>query len=331
MPVKIYKRGQIWHYRGTVAKRRIQGSTRTSDKATAQRIAAEAERREWRCHLDGPESVVTMGQAVVAYLDAEKPHRFIARVAAYWKDTALKDVTPEAIRQSARIMYPRAKGATRNRQVIVPTQAIVNHAAALGWCRSISVPRFPVETTAKRPVTREWMAAFTAHASPHLAALALFMFGTGARISEALAVTWADVDLPGRRATIRQTKISDTRVAHLPPPVVAALANLEKQPGPVFGYAGRGSVKDPWAVACRRAGIEHLTPHCCRHGFATSLLRQGVDVKTVAKLGGWKDAATVLRTYAHALDDPTMTDAIFAEILTQQNEKTKENNALGGI
>lgn len=251
-----------------------------------------------------------MGQAIVAYLDAEKPTRFIARVAAYWKDTPLKNITPESIRQSARVLFPNGSGATRNRQAIVPTQAIINHAAELGWCSKISVKRFPVETKAKRPVTAEWIEAFTAHASPHLGALALFMFGTGARITEAVSLKWADVDLSNRRATIRQTKIGDTRTAHLPPPVLAKMANLPRR-DPVFGYADRGSVKDPWAVACRRAGIEHLTPHCCRHGFATSLLQAGVDVKTVAKLGGWKDAGTVLRTYAHAMDDPTVPDVIF--------------------
>ena len=46
--------------------------------------------------------------------------------------------------------------------------------------------------------------------------------------------------------------------------------------------------------ALDRARIKRLTPHSCRHGFATMMLRNGFDVKTVAKLGGWKDAAIVL-------------------------------------
>jgi hypothetical protein len=40
MPLTIYRRGEIWHYRGTVAGRLLRGSTRTADKTTAQRIAA---------------------------------------------------------------------------------------------------------------------------------------------------------------------------------------------------------------------------------------------------------------------------------------------------
>lgn len=48
------------------------------------------------------------------------------------------------------------------------------------------------------------------------------------------------------------------------------------------------------------------------------MLHRGFDVKTVAEHGGWKDATTVLRTYAHALTDRTVTDALFDTEVTQQ-------------
>jgi integrase len=314
MPVTIHKRGKIWHYRGTAAGRRLRGTTGTTEKALAQRIAADAEAKEWRRHLDGSGAQVTMAQAAIAYRLANKSTRFLEKIEDHWKDTLIRNITGEAIRQSARKLYPAAKGATHNRQVIVPTQAVINFSAALGWCSTIKVKRFPVDPKVKTPATREWVSAFVEHASPHLGALCLFMFGTGARIGEATALTWQDVDLFGRKATICQTKVLSTRTAHLPPRVVAAIANIpsnHRLSDRVFGYAGTGSVKQPWANAIQRAGIEHLTPHCCRHGFATAMLRANFDVKTVAKLGGWKDATTVLRTYAHALDDPTLTDALF--------------------
>ena len=43
MPLKLFKRGKIWHYRGTVAGRLLRGSTKTASKETAQRIAADKE------------------------------------------------------------------------------------------------------------------------------------------------------------------------------------------------------------------------------------------------------------------------------------------------
>ncbi len=320
MPVRIYRRGQIWHYRGTVAGRRLRGSTGATDKAIAQRIAAEAEAREWKGHLDGPAAHLTFAQAALAYREAEKPTRFLERIEDYWTDTPVRQITPEAIRQSARKLYPAAKAATRNRQVIKPTVAIINFAAELGWCPRIRAKRFPEATAPKRPATAKWAEAFAAHASPHLGALCLFMLGTGARISEALALAWGDVDLTARRARIHQSKVEDTRIAHLPPRVVAALANIpsNRNPAePVFPYVARDSVRKSWDAVCARAGIERLTAHSCRHGFATTMLQAGYDVKTVARLGGWKDATTVLRTYAHAREDATVTDAIFDTDLTQ--------------
>jgi integrase len=320
MPHEIYKRGKIWHYRGTAAGRRIRGTCGTSDKAIAQRIAAQAEARAWNRHLDGPGAHVTMAQAAFAYRDAGKPTRFLTKIENHWKDTPIRDMSSEGIRQSARKLYPGAKPATWNRQVIVPTQALINFAAGNNWCPPIKVKRFPVETKTKEPVTREWVDTFTTFASPHLGALCLFMFGTGARIGEAVALTWADIDLSEAKAVIRQTKVMDTRVAHLPPPVIAALANIGGNRCPddsVFRYAGPGSVKQVWDGVIERAGIVRLTPHSCRHGFATTMLRKGFDVKTVAKLGGWKDAGTVLRTYAHAMEDMTLTNALFDTNLAQ--------------
>ncbi|TNC74142.1 tyrosine-type recombinase/integrase [Rubellimicrobium roseum] len=320
MPVKLYRRGQIWHYRGTVAGRRLRGSTGTTDKTLAQRIASDAESRAWKGHLDGPAAHLTFAQAAIAYREAEKPTRFLDKIEDHWRDTPVRQITAEAIRQSARKLYPNGKAATRNRQVIKPTVAIINFAAELGWCPPIKGKRFKEETAPKRPATKEWAEAFAAHASPHLGALCLLMLGTGARISEAMAITWGDVDLTRRLVTIRQNKVLDTRIAHLPPPVLAALANIPSNRQPetkVFPWAARDSVRQTWNNVCERAGIERLTPHSCRHGFATTLLRAGNDVKTVAKLGGWKDATTVLRTYAHAIDDPTLTDAIFGTPVTQ--------------
>lgn len=51
--------------------------------------------------------------------------------------------------------------------------------------------------------------------------------------------------------------------------------------------------------------------------FATTMLREGYDAKTVAASGGWKDAATAMRYYAHALENPTVTDVLFGAKPTQ--------------
>lgn len=321
MPLTLYRRGAIWHYRGTVAGRRLRGSCKTTDKTIAQRIASDKEGREWRRHLDGPEAVLTFANAATAYRKAGKPTRFLARLEDLWKNTLVKNINPGRIRQSSIDLFPDASGAYRNRAVISPTAAIINLAAEQGFCQRVRVKKWPVEHHEKTPATWDWVEAFRAVASPQLGALALFMFCTGARISEALAVTWDDVDFSRRNVLIRQTKIGAERLAHMQPELLASIASLQDRDGPVFGYRTRDHARLYWDRAVREAGIKRLSFHACRHGFATAMLQAGVDPVTTAKRGGWKSVQHVFATYGHASDDVAVTDRIVPVTVTTKARK----------
>jgi integrase len=317
VPLKIYKRGDVWHYRGTVAKRRLRGSTGATNKEIAQQIASEVEGKAWKRRLAGPAAVLTFAQASIKYRAAGKQDRFLEKIEDYWKDTLVRDITPGAIREAARTIYPMASAATRNRQAIVPMQAVINHCAESELCPRIRVKRFKVDTKSKVPATLEWVQTFMAHCKrPQLAGLALFMFLTGARISEALAVEWDDIDFKAKSVLIRQTKLGNERRAHLPDDLIAALQAIPRTMSPrsVFWYETRAHCLMVWRRTAARAKIAPLSFHSCRHGFATALLRKGVDVITVAKLGGWKNVRHVLETYGHAMDDPTLTNLIADEM-----------------
>lgn len=309
MPLKLKKRGEIWHYTGTVAGRRLRGSTKTSQRKEAERFANEVESRELQGRRD-PGSVLTFAQAAIEYRKTGKEPRYLDLVEDHWRDTPVKDITRGAMKKAAIDMLPKASGAYRNRAVIVPTQAVINHCAELEMCAPLRAKRFHEPKRTKEPATWEWVQAFMAYSSPHLGALACFMFLTGARISEALGVTWGDVDLGAARVRIVMGKLHDEeRTAFMPPELVAALANVggDRERGtPVFPYAAYDSVADPWHVAIKRAGIKRVTPHGCRHGFATGLMHAGVDPVTVAKRGGWKSPAQLFATYGHAMDDETV-------------------------
>lgn len=236
--------------------------------------------------------------------------RYLARLTSYWKDAVIADLNGGAIRQSAIDLYPSAKNSTRNRQVIVPTLAVINHCAELGHCPPLKMKRFKVETKIKKPVTLEWINAFRAHADRmDVGTLALFLFGTGARITEALSVRWDDIDFAKRTVLIRQSKLGNERIAHLPMDLFVAVANLPRDREP-FAIAYT-TARDAWKRAYERAGIEPLTFHSCRHGFATTLHDKGIGVKTIAKAGGWKSAQHLFNTYLHADEDATVTDKLF--------------------
>ena len=310
MPLKLYRRGEVWWFRGAVAGRRLHGSTKTADATTAKRIAAEREAREWKRDLDGAGAVLTFAQAHMLYLEAGKSDRYTDVPLDHWRDTLVRNITSGAIKKAAIQAYPNVGPATRNRQFITPTAAIINHAAGLDLCSTVRVKRFPVPKTAKRVADWPWVQAFMAAASPHVGALACFMFLTGSRIGNAVALDWRDVDLSQSEAILRKTKTGDDHVVHLLPELVVALANIPWREGRVFGYSSRTAPGQSWNRAIEKAGMQHINPHGLRHGFATGLLHAGVDPVTIAKHGGWKSAQMVMSVYGHAMQDKRVTERL---------------------
>jgi len=59
-----------------------------------------------------------------------------------------------------------------------------------------------------------------------------------------------------------------------------------------------------WAPAAGKAGFAPRTGlHCCRHLYASALIRFGESVKTVQHLPGHSSPAITLNVYAHLWPD----------------------------
>jgi len=111
----------------------------------------------------------------------------------------------------------------------------------------------------------------------------------------------------------RDTKNGETRGVPLHPRLVATLANLPHREGCVFRrpdglpYASARNIDDTsagsrikkaFAGACRRAGLSGVSPHTCRHTWASWHYAQNRDLLALQRLGGWKTVSMVTR-YAH--------------------------------
>lgn len=335
MPLRLYKRqtrtGFIWHYRGTVDGHRLRGSTETADRKLAAKIAAQVETGQYKGDLFTSKDHLTFPQAVSLYLKAGKSDEYLGKLEDYWKNTRIKNMTKGAIRQSAIDIYPGCSGATWNRQVITPTQAIINHCAALDLCPPIRIERFKFERKIiKKPVSLEWVTTFCQHARPVIKALALLMFSTAARFGEARRTEWKDYDFQQRTVLIRDSKTKKERYANMPQPLIVALANLPHDDRKKPFYWSETQLRRQWDEDVAKAaeaveGFERLTFHCCRHGFATKMLRDGIDPKTAAGLGGWNDLKLFLDTYVHAMPNARLTDGLFDTPVTRGEESGKQN------
>ena len=319
--LRLVKRGQIYHATGSVAGQRVRKSLGTGDRAQAEALRAQLEARLWKRHTYGEAAVRTFDEAALSYLEGGGEGRFIAPVLRHFKGRALSAITPGDVRLAATTLLPNATGATRNRQVLTPAKAVINHAATLGWCQRIAVEAFPVARSRKhKPVTRAWIDAFLAQADkdclPHLAGLVLFMHQTAARRSEAVRLLGEHVDLGERRAVLAKTKTDEWSVRHLTAELVLRIGALCPQPGePVFRYTDPTAVNRAMARVCKRAGIEVRTTHSAgRHSFATNAMKlPGATVKGAMVAGGWASASLFMETYVHDDAGRQIADALDAQ------------------
>ena len=139
-------------------------------------------------------------------------------------------------------------------------------------------------------------------------ALLEVLYGTGARISEAVGLDVDDLDLSAASVLLRG-KGSKQRLVPVGRPAVAAVEAYLVRGRPVLAAAGSGTPalflnarggrltrQSAWSIlsaAVDRAGVTaDVSPHTLRHSFATHLLDGGADVRVVQELLGHASVTT---------------------------------------
>ena len=140
-------------------------------------------------------------------------------------------------------------------------------------------------------------------------ALLEVLYGTGARISEAVGLTGDDVDLQSRTVSLtgkggkqRRVPLGSYAARAVDDYLVRArpaLADGADVPSTRLFLNARGgplSRQSAWAVlrsAAERAGLRaDISPHTLRHSFATHLMEGGADVRVVQELLGHASVTT---------------------------------------
>ncbi|MFD9317988.1 tyrosine-type recombinase/integrase [Streptomyces sp. NPDC060053] len=176
--------------------------------------------------------------------------------------------------------------------------------------------------------------------SHRLYALWLLLVSTGLRRGEALALTWADVDLTNGQLRVRRNvqrirrelifgspkTMRSIRTVSLPKHCMRALTQHRTQQERERAVAGKkwqpapghpdglifttvtGRVTDPRSlnrmltILCRDAGVRRVRVHDLRHTCASLLLAQGVDARTIMETLGHSTITMTLDTYAHVMN-----------------------------
>jgi site-specific recombinase XerD len=146
------------------------------------------------------------------------------------------------------------------------------------------------------------------------------VYACGLRLHEALHLEVSDIDSSRMMIHVHRAKGAKDRYLPLPNPTL----NLLRQYGrthrhprllfPALGRSGKAtpqaqspmaksSVQGAFRQAKRAAGVvkKGVSIHTLRHSFATHLLEDGYDIRTVQELLGHRDVSTTM-IYTHVLN-----------------------------
>lgn len=149
------------------------------------------------------------------------------------------------------------------------------------------------------------IAALLLELPAHVRPVVEFLYSTGWRVSEALNLTWANVDRAAEtiRLSAAETKGKKGRVfPYGAAPGLKALIDAcwDARDGlHVFQRAGKPmkSFRRVWARACKRAGLEGRLVHDLRRSAAREFRRAGLSESDIMELCGW-ETPSMFRRYA---------------------------------
>ncbi len=196
----------------------------------------------------------------------------------------------------------------------------------------------PVKAKAERITARDTRRALTREERDHLLRVAAgheravkldvadivwFMAGTGVRISEALNVTWHDVDLSAGKVTINGTKSKHSvRTLTMPEWLTQLLrdrAAVRGRSGFLFPSPGllqsdsprdRRNVARVFREVLDEAGFVWATPHTLRRTVASLIDAAGLPIALAADVLGHADAAMTARVYLGRRGDTAAAAAV---------------------
>jgi len=276
----LYKRGNIYWISINHQGKRVQRSTKTSDKLAALELHDQIKANLWQQVNLGKKARRYWIDAVMRWLN-ESTHKKSLRsdkvhlrwLDPYLRKTALDEITREVIDEIAQTKASTGvTNATINRMLAL-IRTILNKAVhEWEWLDKAPSIKLRVESGRRvRWLTHEEANRLLNELPPHLSDLAEFSLATGLRMSNATGLKWQDVDLDNGHAWIHHDQAKSNRA--IPVPLnQQAIAVLKRRQGIdkiyVFTYCGH-AIKQcntkAWRNALQRAGIEDFRWHDIRH------------------------------------------------------------------
>lgn len=314
------KRGDRWQADFTLPNgRRIRKAFATAREAEAWEARAKAMVLSGK--LEGIETVPELGFTLKqafdglaslpasrggwAGLKAEDTQVLLGKLALrfYGQDTPVSAITTaEVDRYVSALVTDRKSGATINRR-LSGLSKLLRYAMRMGHLDRLPDLRRQQESQGRlRWITRDEEARIlsTLHlwGRHDVVNLVIFLVDTGARLGEALNLSWDAVG--PRSVTFWDTKNGRPRTVPLTSRVQRTLKWMrESDPtNPPFGALTRVGLRQAWDRLRQHLGLHDVVLHTLRHTCASRLVQAGMDLRRTQEWLGHRTLSMTTR-YAH--------------------------------
>lgn len=336
----------ILYYDGQGQRHREKIGTKSAARAAYQKRKAAILEHRFFPEQVGRRQRVTLQQAIDNYLlssASKRNHGHHQRYAGYWAaflpKQALDDLKPQDVERYRRERLQSVSESTINREVAF-LRAAYNLAIRDGLTERNPVSRVkPFRENNKRVrfLTEEEEAGLEAAMTAEHFTLVEFAIQTGLRQEEQFKLRWETVDLANAVLTVPRSKHGEKRHVPLNDIALELLRGLPSRLRSEWVFPSKTGLTPlnaqnfyhrAFVPALERAGIQDFVWHDLRHTFASRLVMEGVDLRTVQELLGHKSIQMTER-YAHLA--PSHLKSAVNALVRRKGAKGASRGTAGGV
>jgi len=317
--MRIFKRGKTYYldvtYKGKRTRKAVGRNKKVAELALKD-IEVKIAKEEFLgifedkriSFLDFGRDYLNYSRSNKAKSSFERDKSSVKHLTDFFGDVFLPDIKPEQIEHYKSFRREIVKPATVNRELACLSH-MFTFAIKLGL-----VAHSPTEKMKKfkeppgrlRFLSIEEIFGLVEASADHLKPIIITAVNTGMRKSEILNLNWNDVSFKNRSIIIRQSKNNEIRIIPINKMLFDSLFELYKNriADRVFMRNGKPvkDIRTAFSNALKRSGIKDFRFHDLRHTFASHLVMNGTNLRTVQQLLGHKDIQMTMR-YAHLSKD----------------------------
>lgn len=310
--------GKIYYYCFRINGRQFKGSTRASDRATAEQVVVQKRKEALLGPQAKPVPIPTVRKLTEAWSKSYKSTyspRHVESVESFakvWINPALGDlqvnrVSTQAVLDLRQKMLDLGRSKATVNLMLRILKLLMSYAVRLGHIehRPFNVPPLRIQRKPRPTIPAERVGEFFSAldaitTSPQVRTMIRMMVGLGLRASEVQNARWEWISIERRTYTVGKAKGKEARVL----PIPAWLWNqLAQPPETLSGWIFPGEDGKPHsrtfllpylAKISTKLGIQKLTQHRLRATFATLHAEAGTPVPEIQGMLGHKQVTTTM-------------------------------------